>query len=272
MPAPKSRQSIFVFDIETIPDHEVAPNLTDISETATIEEKRKALTDYHLQITNGQNDFPRQLFHKVVCISFLEAKIDYDYSNGQESYKIVKFESASTKNSTEEQVIKWFWNHTSKIAPRFISFNGKTFDMPVLKYRALKYGIPCDWFFLEGDKWENYNQKYGTLHTDLIDCFSDYGASAKVKMKEVCALLNIPCKLDADGGSLTEMYDAQKFDEIRDYCETDVLATYILYLKFCQLSGKISKDSLENHENNLANLLKESQKAKIQEFLAKWKR
>ncbi len=269
--AVKRRENIFVFDIETIPDHEAAINLTGISESKSIQEKRKALTDYHLEITDGKNDFLRQLFHKVVCISFLEAQIDYDF-NGEETYKIVKFDTASTKNSSEEEVIKWFWNNTKKTSPRFISFNGKMFDMPVLKYRALKYGISCDWFFQEGDKWENYNQKYGTMHTDLIDCFSDYGISAKIKMKEICALLNIPCKLDVDGGGVTEMYDAGQIDEIRDYCETDVLATYILYLKFCHLSGRISRNSLRNEEDNLLEFLKNNKKEKIQEFLLKWKR
>ncbi len=84
-------QSIFVFDIETIPDEESAINLTNISESSSKQEKRQALTDYHLKITDGKNSFLRQPFHKIVAISFLEA--DIERNNGEEIYHLTDIRS-----------------------------------------------------------------------------------------------------------------------------------------------------------------------------------
>ena len=69
--------SLFVFDIETITDTEAVPHLVDdVGES--LEERREALTQYHLALTHGKKNFPRQLFHRVVAISFLSAEIHRD--------------------------------------------------------------------------------------------------------------------------------------------------------------------------------------------------
>lgn len=49
--------SLLVFDIETIPDVNSCKNLLNVSDDSSVEEKRDALTKYHLEITNGQNPF-----------------------------------------------------------------------------------------------------------------------------------------------------------------------------------------------------------------------
>ena len=68
--------SLLVFDIETIPDVDACSNLLDnFDDTIGLIEKREALTNYHLEVTDGKNPFLRQPFHKVVAISFLKADI-----------------------------------------------------------------------------------------------------------------------------------------------------------------------------------------------------
>jgi predicted PolB exonuclease-like 3'-5' exonuclease len=66
-------QNLFVFDIETVPDTDAVFNLTGF-DGPSIEARREELKRYHLDVTNGKSTFPRQPFHKVVAISFLEAK------------------------------------------------------------------------------------------------------------------------------------------------------------------------------------------------------
>ena len=82
-------QSLFVFDIETIPDTDTAKILLD-DQKSNEQELRQGLTDYHLKLTDGRNSFLRQPFHKVVAISFLEADIVRDY-DGVENYKITRW-------------------------------------------------------------------------------------------------------------------------------------------------------------------------------------
>jgi predicted PolB exonuclease-like 3'-5' exonuclease len=237
-----NRTSLFAFDIETIPDTNAACNLLSLNPNDySVQDLRQKLTDYHLEITKGTNDFPRQTFHQVVCVSFVIADIIND--GGSETYQLKEIRTGGSESSTEEEMVRGFFAHLGKQKARLVSFNGKTFDFPVLKYRALKYGIPVSWFYQDGDKWNNYGSKYSLdWHCDLIDALSDFGSSARIKLKEVCSILNIPCKYDIDGGSVAQLYDQGEITHIRNYCEIDALVTYIVYLRYAMLTGKTTKN------------------------------
>jgi len=255
-------QSIFVFDIETIPDEESAVNLTNIEEGSSRQEKRQALTDYHLKITDGKNSFLRQPFHKIVAISFLEAEIER--SNGEEIYHLTDIRSGGTLESSEEDLVKGFFYHLRKKTPRFISFNGRTFDMPVLKYRAMKYGISAPWLYKMGDKWNNYTQRYSLdWHCDLLDAFSDFGASTRVKMNEICSILDLPGKDNIDGSMVMDYFDQGRLEEIRNYCESDVINTYLLYLHYQHFTGSISGNAIAQSKADLVSYLKMNAAEKI---------
>ena len=264
-------QSLFVFDIETVPDVDLVRDLTGC-ESTDVNELRQALTDYHLKITDGKNSFPRQPFHKVVAISFLEAEIIREEKS--EQYILQEVRSGGNINSSEEDLIKGFFSHLKKQPPRLVSFNGKTFDLPVLKYRAIKYGIAAPWLYKMGDKWNNYSQRYALdWHCDLIDAFSDFGASARVKMDELCVLLGLPGKIDIDGSQVNDLFDAKKIDEIRNYCETDVINTYLLYLHYQHHTGTLSSNNFEAAKEDLINYLQmdSDKNPHLKNFLAKWR-
>ncbi len=261
-------KNLFVFDIETIPDIDAARNLLDLP-NASQEELRQALVQYHLEITNQKNSFLRQPFHKVVCISFLEAEIIPNH-NGQESYQLIDIRSGGDLNSSEGDLIKGFFSHLKKNHSRLVSFNGKSFDMSVLKYAAMKHEIEAAWLYKSGDKWNNYNQRYSLdWHCDLAEAFSDFGASAKVKMNELCAAFGLPGKVGIDGSMVMDFYDQGKLKEIRDYCETDVLNTYLLYLIYQHHNGSISHHSMTECKKNLTEFLQKESKARphFSEFL-----
>lgn len=263
-------QSLFVFDIETIPDSEVVKNLLDI-ESNDVNECRKALEEYHLKLTDGKNGFLRQPFWRVVAISFLEAQIIRD--GNQENYVLKDIRSGGNFSSSEEDLVKGFFAHLKKSPPRLISFNGRTFDLPVLKYRAIKYGISAPWLYKSGDKWNNYTSRYSLdWHCDLLEAFSDFGTSARVKMNELCAVFNLPGKIGIDGSKVTEYYDAGKIEEIRNYCETDVINTYLLYLCYQHHNGSLSTSSYHQAKQDLVSYLKNSSKNYLQEFLNQWKK
>ena len=140
-----------------------------------------------------------------------------------------------------------------QLSPRLVSFNGRTFDLPVLKYRAMLHGVSAKWLYDSGDKWNNYGSKYSLdWHCDLLDAFSDFGASARVKMQEVSALFGIPSKLDCDGGDVDAMFSSGRISEIRDYCELDVVNTYVLYLRYMFHRGTLN---MEGYEQSLDELL-----------------
>lgn len=267
-------KTLFVFDIETIPDLVTASNLiSDEADADNPEASRDFLTEklkeYHLDITQGKNSFLRQPFHKVVAISFLEA--DIEYQDDFEYYKIKDLRSGGSVESSEKDLITGLFQYLRKIHPRFISFNGKTFDMPVLKYRAMLYNISLDWFYKSGDKWNNYSSRYSVdWHCDLLEAFSDFGSSARVRMNEVCAMLGLPGKMEIDGSMVEQMYYEGKIQEIRDYCELDVLNTYILYLRYAHHIGKMNRDGYLKSISEIISFLTSGNKEHYNMFLEKW--
>lgn len=265
-------QSLFVFDIETIPDTDTAKILLD-DHKSNEQELRQNLTDYHLKLTDGRNSFLRQPFHKVVAISFLEADIVRDY-DGAENYKITSLRTGGEEGSDEKELIKGLFSHLKKKTPRFVSYNGRNFDLPVLKYRAMKHEISAPWLYKTGDKWNNYNQRYSLdWHCDLAEAFSDFGASSRTKMNEVCACANLPGKTGIDGSMVTDFYDQGEIGKIRDYCETDVANTYLLYLVYQHHTGSISSDNFLQARKDLAELLEKEGKERphLTEFLEEWR-
>lgn len=231
--------SIFVFDIETIPDTDAIYNLTGFK-SDDVNELRKEMERYHLEITDGRNAFPRQPLWKVVAISFLEAEIIHDGAG--EYYNLRRLKSGQADN--ERDLVKGFFDYFQKARPRLVSYNGRGFDLPVLKYRAMVHGVQAPWLHKGGDKWNSYTSRYSAdWHNDLIETLSDYGASAKCKMNEVCSVLGFPGKFGVDGGKVSDMFDAGEMDAIRHYCETDVLNTYLLFLRQQHHTGTLSTEA-----------------------------
>lgn len=248
-------RNFFVFDIETVPCIETARNFLNLGSEVSEEEVVAKLTAYHSEITNGQNEFYRQLFHKIVCVSFIAGTI-HPLKGGKEKYVIKSIKTGGRNGESEEEILRQIFSYLNKHPSRLISFNGRGFDLPVMQYRAMKYGIDAKWIYNDG--YYNYNHRYSIeKHCDLLDMFSNFGASARVKMAEVAALFKVPCKFNGISGSnVYELFKAGKIEEICNYCEDDVIATYILYLRFMEHSGKLSAEGYNIVIDNLLAMLK----------------
>ncbi len=243
-------QNLFVFDIETVPDTDSVPALTGFDEPGT-EERRAELERYHLDLTDGRNAFPRQPFHRVVAISFLEAEIERH--GPHEAYYLKELRSGGEAGYDEKQLLAGFFQYFEHTKPRLVSFNGRGFDLPVLKYRAMVHGVSAPWLYGAGDKWNSYTNRYSPdWHCDLLEVLSDYGASARVKLNEVCAVLGLPGKFGVEGGDVAGMIDNGNVQAVRDYCETDVLNTYLVYLRLMLHRGTLE---LEAHNRAVADVL-----------------
>ena len=263
-------QNLFVFDIETVPDTDVAPNLT--GETSPdVEVRRQAIEQYHLDVTDGKNSFPRQPFHKVVAISFLAAEIERD--GGREAYHLRELRSGGETGFDEAKLLQGFFTYMERMKPRLVSFNGRTFDLPVLKYRAMVHGISAPWLHKSGDKWNSYGYRYATdWHCDLLDVLSDFGASARVKLNEVCAAFGFAGKFGVDGSMVAEMIDNGEIEAVRNYCETDVLNTYLVYLRYQLHVGTLTKDDYNTAVAGLVQYIDSEKEARpyLGDFMEAW--
>ena len=243
------RETLFVFDIETIPDTAAAKELTDCDST-DVTDLRDALADYHLKVTDGRNSFPRQPFHRVIAISVVQAEIEKTPQGGEQYHFKRVF---SNRHDDEKEILQGFFNYCAQVQPRFVTFNGRNFDMPVLEFRAMKYGISAPWLHRSGDKWNNYFSRYSAdWHCDLLDVLKNYGAmSGGLKLNEIATILNLPGKIGVDGSMVAQMFDDGELNAIRDYCETDVLNTFLVYLHWQQHTGVLETEHLNRGQAKL---------------------
>jgi predicted PolB exonuclease-like 3'-5' exonuclease len=263
-------KNLFVFDIETVPDTQAVRNLTGFAGSEPAE-RRAELERYHLEITDGRNAFPRQPFHKVVAISFLEAEIERDGLS--EIYHLRELRSGGDAKATEQALIQGFFSYLERLRPRLVSFNGRGFDLSVLKYRAMVHGISARFLYSDGDKWNSYTSRYSQdWHCDLLEVLSDYGGSARIKLNEVCSVMGFPGKFGVDGSKVTEMIENGQAQEVRDYCETDVLNTYLVYLRLMHHRGTLTTAAYNQAISDIIALIEAEGEARphLREFLEAW--
>jgi predicted PolB exonuclease-like 3'-5' exonuclease len=231
-------RSLFVFDIETVPDRE-----------------------HH-----AGEGFPKPLFHRVVAIAFLGAEIEPD--SGHELYHLREVRCGGEAGYGEEDLIRAFFSYFERLRPRLVSFNGRSFDLPVLKYRALVHGVSAPWL-REG----NYGYRYSLdRHCDLMEALPDFGATTRRKLDEVCAVLGLPGKLGIDGSMVEQLHDAGRTEEIRNCCELDVLNTYLVYLRYAVFTGWLTAEAHDRAVGDLVTYLAAERGVRphLGEFVGTW--
>ena len=264
------QREIFVFDIETVPDAAASKRL--LGDHALDDfEARDALSNYFLEKTEGKNDFPRQPFHQVVAISY----VHFIREMGEDGSELVikRIATGGTIKSSEAEMLEGFFKIIDSRAPQLVSFNGRGFDMPVLKYRAMVHGLSCPRWFKEGDKWNNYETRYSlNYHLDLLEVLSDFGASARCSMHEVASAFGIPGKLDTAGDDVRGMFEGGEIDDIRNYCETDVCTTALIMFRWMLFKGELSEGAYARAILGMRNYLEseKEQRPHFAEYLAAW--
>lgn len=255
--------SALIFDIETVPDVELLHKEFGFKGSA-IEICKQA--EEHFLARSGTT-FAPIIYHKIISIAGVWCD-DYGYykrvGNFAKQSNIAQF-----GDDLEKSLILQFLN-TLESAPTLVSFNGRNFDLPCIMLRAMKYNINAK-AYLEQDnkrtnksKWENYRVRNSEkFHTDLLDILSGYGASRGMRLDSLCTAFDLPGKFDVSGDQVFSLYYGENgcfsdfsIDEVAtinydqtstalniidDYCQSDVLNTYMLYLKYLILRGDMDK-------------------------------
>ena len=256
---------VLVFDIESIPDiaglrllRAAGNELTDSEVYAqwVAERKEKGLSDFvplHLQ--------------RVLVISAV-----FRNAEGLRIHSFVDQDGVS-----EGKIIQKFFSTVEKHAPQLVSWNGGGFDLPVLHYRGMQHGVVADkyWDMGEDDrefKWNNYISRYHMRHLDLMDLLALYQPKNNAPLDAMAKLCGFPGKLGMDGSAVYPAFLDGKLDEIRRYCETDVMNTYLVYCRFQKMRGGF----LEKEYQQEITLVRETlaqwapQEAHWHEYLQAW--
>ncbi|MGR8948780.1 MAG: 3'-5' exonuclease [Gammaproteobacteria bacterium] len=255
--------NVFIFDIETIPDVAGARRLWGLD---GLDDQSVADVMYNKrsQETGGTSDFHRHHLHKVVAISVVLRSGDK-----------LKVWSLGDESSSEAELITRFFDGIEKYSPTIVSWNGGGFDLPVLHYRALINGVAAPRYWDTGQedssfRYNNYLGRFHWRHIDLMDVIAGYQARAVAPLDDIATLLGYPGKLGMTGADVWQQFQAGNIKSIRDYCETDVLNTYLVYLSFERMRGHIQDVQFESEIERLETFLNDSGLAHFHEFSEAW--
>src|SRR5215469_512396 len=145
----------------------------------------------------------------------------------------------------------------------------------VLNYRGLLAGVQAPRYWESGDgdqafRYNNYLSRFHWRHTDLMDVLSGFQARGRVSLANVACLLGLPGKLGFSGAQVWDAYLEGNLLGIRRYCETDVLNTYLIYLRFELLRGRLIRERYAEEVERVKALLRAGKEPHLAEFLRVW--
>jgi predicted PolB exonuclease-like 3'-5' exonuclease len=215
-------RSYLVLDIETVPDGalyvapEVAPG------------------------PGGQaadRPFPPLFAHRPVVLGCMWL---------DESYKLKRI-GVIGENKDERGMLEDFSDFVEKYRPELVTYNGRSFDLPVLALRALRHGVTMGWYY-SGRVRHRFSEDG---HLDLCDMLSDHGAARSVSLDAMARLIGLPGKIGVDGSQVEGMFRAGQLDLIKNYCLADVAQTALLFLRFRLLQGALDAERYREAAANL---------------------
>jgi predicted PolB exonuclease-like 3'-5' exonuclease len=224
--------AFLIFDTESVPDGRLIGQVKYPGETLTPAEAIERARMEARQLSLSGSDFLPVSFQYPVAVCILRVGLDF----APQAIKCL-----DAPQFRPQKIVEEFWRglahykEKSKGRARFVTFNGRAFDWPLLELGAFRYGCCARDYFLNG------RRRYGP-ELDLMEWLTNYGAlrPAGVKLDVFAKLLGKPGKTATKGDQVYAMYLAGKNQEINDYCMFDTLDTYFVFLRTRVLEGQIT--------------------------------
>ncbi len=254
---------VLAFDIETVPDVEGLRRLwgldAQVSEAAVVE-----LASQRRRQATGSDFLPAHL-QRVVAISC-----------ALRSGEGLRIWSLGSPQDGEREIVQRFFDGIEKYTPQLVSWNGSGFDLPVLHYRALFHGVAGTRYWDQGEddrefRFNNYLARYHSRHVDLMDVLAGYVNRAWAPLDEIAQLCGLPGKLGMDGSQVWPAWQRGEIEAIRNYCETDVANTYLLFQRFQMIRGALAPEAYAREVELVRAFIAEQPAPHWKEFAAAWK-
>ncbi|MBI3199875.1 MAG: ribonuclease H-like domain-containing protein [Rhodospirillales bacterium] len=230
-----AERPILVFDLETVPD------VHAYGATAGLEGHPERTVREQMG-----DKFPRQIFHRIVCIGALEA---HRMDDG--AWQVRSLAAPHLGERSEHDMIQDLVDRISDLDPRLVTFNGVAFDLPVLRYRAMIHAIAAP-----GLARRRYFERFGPDTVDLCDMLSGFERHARVTLHQLSRVLGLPGKPEGvDGSDVETMVRAGRLDELARYCTSDVVNTYRIWLRYELFRGRLGEVEFAASEGALAAFL-----------------
>src|SRR5215831_3164600 len=200
-----------------------------------------------VEIRDAMGDkFPKHIYHSIICIGALVA---HQESGG---WVIDALGAPNISERSEKALISSFVDRIAELAPQLVTFNGSSFDLPVLRYRAMVNGVAAP-----GLSMRQYFNRYTEDAIDLCDVLSSFSPQGKATLHELCRVMGLPGKPDGiSGGDVEKYYREGQIREIADYCESDVVNTYRVWLRYELFRGRLMNPAYQASEINLTEFIR----------------
>ncbi len=267
MSQPSNEIKYLVFDVESVADGELVSSSRYPGEGLSPEESLRRFR-FELLAETGR-DFIPYTYH--VPVTVVIAKVRADYS-------LVEIVSLDEPQYRPQVITKHFWVGWERYArPTFVTFNGRSFDIPLMELAAFRYGISIpSWFNIYAKAYEQYRNRYNVdSHLDLHETLTNFGSTwFRGGLNLAAQLAKKPGKIDVQGNMVQELYDAGKLSEISEYCRCDVLDTYFVFLRSMLVMGKITPEQESLHAESVREMLRNQieQHPSYQLYLEEWEK
>ena len=250
-----------VFDIETVPDTAYGRRLYGLGEAS---DRAVAELMFSQRRAEAGTDFLPLEQHRVVAIAAV-----------MRSRETLKVWSVGEEASPEKELLERFFDGLDKYVPTLVTWNGAGFDLPVLHYRTLLHGVTAARYWETGEndtsfRYSNYLSRFHWRHMDLMDILCGFQGRGRASLSDIASLLGFPGKLGMKGAEVWDAYQRGELANIRAYCESDVLNTYLIYLRFELVRGNLSPTEHVAEVQRVRQFLCDSTATHHREFLAAW--
>jgi len=225
-----------VFDIESVADGRLVSKLKYPGENLAPED---AIARYRAELMEkyGHDFIP---YTYQIPASLVVAKLD-------SQFRLIDLAALDEPHFRPHVITENFWRGWEGYRrPTLVSFNGRTFDVPLMELAAFRYGLSLTgWFNNAAPAYERHRHRYNVQsHMDLQELLTNFGSTRfSGGLNLASNLLGKPGKMDVQGYMVQDLYNEGKLAEINDYCRCDVLDTYFVFLRTRVLLGELRLDA-----------------------------
>ena len=253
--------NVLAFDIETVPDVELGRRLHGLE---GLSDKQVGYVMQTRQREETGSEFLSLEQHRIVAISVaLRTRDGFSAS------------SLGSARDPESELVRRFFELMDQHSPTLVSWNGSGFDLPVLACRALRHHVQAQRYSETGDEDPAFRSnndlgRFHRRHVDLMDVLSGDQGRGRVRRENMAQLLGLPGKLGMSAERVWEAHLEGRIEDIRHYCETDVINTYLVYLRFELMRGRLDRGGHDRECGRVREYLRQTGEAHLRTFLDAW--
>ena len=197
--------------------------------------------------TADNERLPAPPHHRVVVIGALLLDPNYD----------VRKIGVVGEAKDEAGMLRDFAKLLEDRRPSLVTFNGRSFDLPVIATRCLRHGIPLRHYYRSRDVRYRFT---ADGHLDLMDYVADFGAAKSSRLDVIAKLCGMPGKVGIDGKDVGPMVHAGRLQEVRNYCLCDVAQTAGVFLRVQLVRGELEREAYLSAMRGLLALIRSDER------------